>query len=102
MNDLIYRQQAIDAVITGAFSAATIYGRTDEGSTALHETVRAIKALPSAEPKITFCKDCKHWKIGTENLNCPNPMICSLHSFMHGFERASLPEDYCSWAERRS
>ena len=39
------------AVKTGALSAATIYGRTDEGSTALYETVRAIKALPSAQPE---------------------------------------------------
>ncbi len=57
MNDLIYRQQAIDAVKIGAFSARTIYGRTDEGSTALHETVRAIKALPPAQ-EIILCKDC--------------------------------------------
>jgi len=47
---VIYLEDAITAVEIGAFSAATIYGRTDEGSTALHETVRAIKALPPAEP----------------------------------------------------
>lgn len=53
--DTIYRQDAINAVKIGALSAATIYGRTDEGSTALYETVRAIKALPSAqaEPQLT-------------------------------------------------
>lgn len=49
--DTIYRQDAIDAVKMGALSAATIYGRTDEGSAALYETVRAIKALPSVQPK---------------------------------------------------
>lgn len=57
MDDLISRQQAIDAVKIGAFSAATIYGRTDKGSTALHETVRAIKALPPAEPQWIPCSE---------------------------------------------
>ena len=53
--ETIYKADAINAVITGAFSARTIYGRTDEGSTALHETVRAIKALPPAEPQWIPC-----------------------------------------------
>lgn len=49
-DDTISRQDAIMAVKMGALSAATLYGRTDEGSTALYETVRAIKALP-AQPQ---------------------------------------------------
>lgn len=69
-SDTIYRQQAIDAVKTGALSAATIYGRTDEGSTALYETVKAIKALPSAQPELDeWCTDCKEYD--TENHCCP-------------------------------
>ena len=47
------------------------------------------------------CKECKHWAIGNTTKNYPNPYICELHSFMHGFERSALPEDYCSWAELR-
>lgn len=59
MNDLISRQAAIDAVTMGALSTATLYGRTDEGATALKEIVSAIKALPSAQPEITYqtCSD---------------------------------------------
>jgi len=49
MNDTISRAAAIDAVTCGALSAATLYGRTDAGTAALKETVRAIKALPSAQ-----------------------------------------------------
>ena len=49
--ELIDRQAAIDAIKCGALSAATVYGRTDAGSAALYETVKAIKALPSAQPK---------------------------------------------------
>ena len=51
MDDLISRQAAIDAVKCGALSAAMVYGRTDAGRTALSETVKAIKALPSAQPE---------------------------------------------------
>ena len=47
------------------------------------------------------CKECKHWALGNTTKNYPNPYICELHSFMHGFERSALPEDYCSWAELR-
>ena len=49
--ELIDRQAAIDAIKCGALSAATVYGRTDAGRAALYETVKAIKALPSAQPK---------------------------------------------------
>ena len=91
MSDLIDRDDAIMAVKAGVLSAATIFGRTDEGMTALTETVRIIKALPSAQPddeeanywhekansyeqtlvrlsqsiaeqpEIIRCKDCKWW-----------------------------------------
>ena len=50
-DDAISRDDAIMAVKTGALSAATIFGRTDEGATAYYETVKAIKALPSAQPE---------------------------------------------------
>ena len=56
--DTISRLAAIDAVKCGALSAAMVYGRTDAGSAALSETIKAIKALPSAQPEIVRCKDC--------------------------------------------
>ena len=51
MDDLIERQAAIDAVCMGILSAATLYGRTDEGMTAKKEILRAINDLPSAQPE---------------------------------------------------
>lgn len=48
---MIYLDDAINAVKAGAFSAATLFGRTNEGMTALAETVRLIKDLPSAQPE---------------------------------------------------
>ena len=48
---MIYLDDAINAIKAGAFGAATLFGRTDEGMTALAETVRLIKDLPAVEPE---------------------------------------------------
>lgn len=56
-DDVISRDDAIMAVKTGALSAATTFGRTDEGATAYYETVKAIKALPSAQPHWIPCSE---------------------------------------------
>jgi hypothetical protein len=93
MADLISRQAAYE-VLTEYY-----HHRTEIQHQALKE---ALDRVPAVQPEIIRCKDCKHWKIGTEYLRCPNPAVCGLHSFMHSFERAALPEDYCSWAVRRS
>ena len=45
MNDMIYRQDALDAL---------------EWKWAGKTAIDAIKELPSAEPQIIRCKDCKH------------------------------------------
>lgn len=65
MNDTINRAAAIDAVTCGALSAATLYGRTDEGATALKETVRAIKALPSAQQWIPWDRKTRNSMVNT-------------------------------------
>lgn len=51
MADLIDRQEAIKAIRCGHLSAATIYGRSDEGMMVLAESIRAINSLPSAQPE---------------------------------------------------
>ena len=66
MDDLISRQAAIMAVKTGALSGATLFGRTDEGATAYYETVKAIKALPSAQPQRKKGK----WILETFQIRC--------------------------------
>lgn len=65
------------------------------------ELISRLLSTPSVQPEGIRCKDCKHWMMGKTTKNYPNPYICELHSFMHGFERSALPEDYCSWAELR-
>ena len=93
MHDLISRQAAIDAVKKNTFrltfaeeqncaghvawSAEAVYSDVMEG---------ALLELPSAQPEIIYCKDCK-WKQGVE---------CVRFADVKPF-----PSDFCSRAERR-
>ena len=61
MDDLISRQDVIKAVLGSNFSACTVYGRSEEGMATAKELIQAIKNLPSAQPGIIRCKDCKWW-----------------------------------------
>lgn len=96
--DLISRKAAIDAIrastskYTG-FMEMEMY--TDD------DAVEAIEALPSAQPEIVRCKDCKHYG-------------CILYSGTQfeygkcfGHEESDYtfevkPDDFCSRAERRT
>ena len=74
-NDLISRQAAIDA----------IFGRS-------HEIIKMrIGNLPSEQPEIIRCRDCKCWR------ELPNGCqgFCDMHSTYPTLT------DFCSWAERR-
>lgn len=93
--DTISRQDAIMAVKTGALSAATLFGRTDEGSTALYETVRAIKALPSAQHEIIRCRDCRFYEWMSNRVPEEQTWFC------HNWNAETGKDDYCSYAERR-
>ena len=53
-NDLISRQQAIDAV------KKLSLGETDATRLAMR-IGDYLERLPSAQPEIIQCKDCKHW-----------------------------------------
>jgi len=74
MDDTISRQAAIDACIR-----VQEYHAYDE--------IEEIKALPSAQPEIIRCKDCK-WK---NNHNCTRAVEVWIDD-----------NKYCAWAERRS
>ena len=52
MDDLISRAKAINAL-----STITMY----KGSIPYNTAVMRIEQLPSAQPEIVRCKDCKHW-----------------------------------------
>lgn len=84
MSDLIDRQAAINAISCDI----TITGRQNAELVAatIGKFADRIKALPSAQPEIVRCKDCK-WKQGSE---------CVRFAEVRPF-----PDDFCSRAERR-
>ena len=87
MSDLISRQAAIEAICKSC-SMEEDYHKCDgysETSTWCDELV-ALRALPSAQPEIIRCKDCK-WK---NNHNCTRAVEVWIDD-----------NKYCAWAERR-
>jgi len=88
MSDLIDRQQAID-VIDKIFPADPMRNDYTQGITCgAALATEYIKQLPSAQPGIIRCKDCR-WHNG--EINQCNAQICAS---MYG-------DDFCSRAERK-
>ena len=91
--DLISRQAAIDAIncditITGRQNAELV-------AATIGAFVDRIKALPSAQPEIIRCKDCKYWDTTWQNDYAPNYHYCPM---IDGTHRNDF---YCADAERR-
>lgn len=83
--DCVERQAAIDATLK-MFNAW--YG----GSLKRDGEIRArFSALPSAQPQITHCAECIHWKHSDVR-----------KSYCEVFDWMSKAEDFCSFAERRT
>ena len=76
--EYIEKQAAIEAASYECGELRGVFGRIEE----------RLKALPSAQPKIIRCKDCKH----NRRLECPFGITV--------FD-AQKADDFCSRAERR-
>ena len=87
-NDLISRSDAIDAVDK----------LSDEPIGYLEAAIDALVDLPSAQPEIIHCCECKYWKPGyiTDDDDFVPPG-CAV-GWVSGYWKAT---DYCSNAERR-
>ena len=79
MNDTISRQAAMDALNNELRCGAVI------NLCGLEAAYEVIEGLPSAEPQIIRCKNCKHYKYGMCMKICANKST-------NGF---------CDWGERR-
>ena len=80
-DDLISRQAAIDA-------ANAVWSVTGDKNVA--KVREQIKDLPSAQPEIIRCKDCKHWACDDSKSYCDELGI---------FDRDM--NSYCSYAKRK-
>ena len=94
MSDLIDRQVAIDAVNSRKTAEQCKEGKVRNWT--VDACVDRIEQLPSVEPQIIRCKDCKHhW-----TYKCMDSMPierCDLEQTFYDAER-----DFCSLAERRT
>ena len=79
MSDLIDRKAAIDAIDK----------LHDKPNAWLECAVEAIEKLPSAQPEIIRCKNCKHY----------HPNYCAVWIRFDTIK--TKPDDYCSRAERK-
>jgi hypothetical protein len=97
MDDLISRQAAIDAL--GEKPLAWTEGEYELGlQNQWQSDVDALNGLPSAQPEIIHCRDCKHW---TNNVNDSELRDNFCNEAVHGFYYRCSGDDYCSFAERK-
>lgn len=92
MNDLIDRQEAIDAVMNHgkAVLDSYPYNRTtaDAYMTAHRHIIDVIEALPNVQLDIVKCRDCQRY--GRDDCFIKIQMLWELR-----------PDDFCSYGERK-
>lgn len=86
MDDVISRQVAIKALNTEIIKRRLL-DDVNDGMLDEFDTESILRDLPSAQPEIIRCKDCK-WKQGAECVRFAEIRI--------------FPNDFCSRAERRT
>ena len=95
MSDLISRQAAIDALKNRWKKTRNYEGNGDDIA---EECELYLKQVPSAQPEIIHCRDCKHW---TNNVNDSELRDNFCNEAVHGFYYRCSGDDYCSFAERK-
>ena len=119
MSDLIDRQAAIDALDTGCELLRRTLDDTDVvgverakyewGLGLIESYIADIKELPSTQPEIIYCKDCKHFiRDDITEYTCYGfyneyfSAFCDKHwnKDVGEYEDAYL-DGFCSYAERR-
>ena len=83
MQDLISRQAAIRWVKT----ECNPYGKPTLEFESGKKVIEHLKQMPSAQPEIIWCKDCKHWD-GVDTCDVIDAPVWD--------------NDFCSMAERKS
>ena len=92
-NDLISRKQAIDAL-----RDYLVEKRCPDDGTLTCRLIEneVINKLPSAQPEIIQCKDCKYWDTTWQNDYAPNYHYCPM------IDSTRRNDFYCADAERRT
>ena len=100
MSDLISRQAAIDALdgeitVTGRANAEAVRGYANL-------VCDRIKRLPSAQPEIIRCKDCKHFHYDMPYVIQGVPVLGHEVCDFWGDGCKTSENGYCSFAERKT
>jgi hypothetical protein len=95
MSDLIGRQAAIDALARTAREKFNLSDEFNHYLAGLMDGETAIRQLPSAQPKIIHCRECRYWK--TDHPTANGYHCC--HRIHNAFPMRE--DDFCSQAERR-
>ena len=93
MDDTIYRQAAIDAFCKECYDTDGEICDRDN----VCGNVMILKNMPSAQPEIVRCKDCK---FADCYVSSDGVMRC--YCMSHGSSGHDIYQDYCSYAERRT
>ena len=94
MDDLISRRVAIDAIVNRTVTVDTDAQWLSGHAKCELEIIDVINALPSAQPEIIACGDCKHRYVDGDNVRFN---ICELHH-----NKVQSDDWYCADAERRT
>ena len=108
-NDCISRQAAIDVLGVGKKVLSRVLVDTDDvvgcerekyswGLGLIESYIKDIEELPSAQPELILCRDCRHWREGGVYSYCQKLFNCGVLD-VHDYMRAE--DDFCSLAERR-
>lgn len=99
MSDLIDRQAAIDAIEEYADRLQMVNWKENPGvpykAYALNWCINTIRDLPSAQPEIIRCGECKYWDTTWQNDWAPN------HHYCPNVDGVRRNDFYCGDAERR-
>ena len=106
MDELISRQAAIDALeeppkVPDTWSDESAIGEREQWE----KDVKALNSLPSAQPEIVRCKDCKWWEKKEDSTlgycNAVKHWHFSDHLEIQIYSRYE-PDFFCADGERRS
>ena len=87
MDDLISRKEAVNLLESWKESFKEIAHK--ESASDIPMIIKDFKELPAAQPKIIFCKDCKHY--------------VEYHKLCKGMDQYTChmnPDDFCSYGEK--
>ena len=96
MSDLIDRQAAIDA-LARFVPYAICDVQTESYTNGLTDAYNLICQLPSAQPEIIRCKDCRFYP----NHGYKKDVVFDADACHWNADEMPDPDDYCSAAERR-